>query len=52
MGKALLQACAEDEDHWKLRDSCCPLGLAPIPTLSCTSAMQVSDSAHRFKGYH
>lgn len=37
-GKALLHACAEDEDHWKLRDSCCPLGLAPIPTLSCTSA--------------
>lgn len=38
MGEALLQAHAQDQDHWNLKDSCCPLGLAPIPTLSRTSA--------------
>lgn len=37
-GETLLQALVQDHDHWNLKDSCCPLGLAPIPTLSCISA--------------
>lgn len=38
MGKAPLQAHAQDQGCWNLKDSCCPLGLALVPTLSCTAA--------------